>query len=92
MISALPRSLKMSIAPAVPSWTTTTFVVVLPAGGLMFDVPALPEPTGYKVRKVDVVTLTTVMFMTIAVAFAGIPFAPPTVHDSVLPDVRCQAN
>jgi hypothetical protein len=88
MMSALPRSLKMEISPPEPIWTTTTAVLFFPAGGLMFDVPGFVVPVGHNVRKVDAVTLVTVMFMTIAVALAGMPFNDATCHTTVPPCVR----
>jgi hypothetical protein len=77
-------SLKMSMAPPAPSWTTTTADAVLPAVGFRFDVLGLVPPSGQTVRNVELVTSVAVRLSTIAVAFPGIPFAPATVHTSVL--------
>jgi hypothetical protein len=47
MTSALPTALKMSMAPAVPSCTTTTADTVFPAIGFRFDVPGKLPPAGH---------------------------------------------
>jgi hypothetical protein len=82
-MSVLPRSLKMSMAPAVPSCTTTTADTVFPAGGFKFDVPENEPPAGNALRNVDVFPLIAVRLRTIAVALPGMPLNPATVQTSV---------
>jgi hypothetical protein len=84
MMSALPAWLKMSIAPPVLNCTTTVVFDVLPGLVLMFEIAGGdPAAAGYAARNDGAVTLVTVRFSTMAVAPAGIPFAPVTCHVSV---------
>jgi len=83
MMSALPTALRMLMAPPVPSWTTTTADDVFPAVGFRFDVPGKLPPTGQAETYDELLGLTMVRFITIAVAPDGMPFALDTVHASV---------
>jgi hypothetical protein len=71
------------MAPPVPSWTTTTAHDVFPAVGFRFDVRVKLPPTGHAVMYEELLGLTIVRFITIAVAPDGMPFAPATVQTSV---------
>ncbi|MGA7986905.1 MAG: hypothetical protein WCB51_00740 [Candidatus Dormiibacterota bacterium] len=71
------------MAPPAPICTTTTAEIVCPAVGLTFDVPEKLPPAGHAETYDDADGLTIVRFMTIAVAPAGMPFAPMTVQTSV---------
>jgi hypothetical protein len=82
MMSALPAMLAMSMTPAPLNPTTTVVNVVFPGRTSMFEVPGSLVPSGQSLRKVVAFVPTTVRLNTIAVAPAGMPFAPETCHVS----------
>jgi hypothetical protein len=79
-------SLKIDMAPPVPSFTVTMFGIVTPGDQLRLEAVGCVAPVGKIVKKLDEVVSVAVAFITTAEAWVGTPFLPPTTRSTVCPD------